>query len=290
MPESSNEKPTGVHRIWRMIAIGLILGIAARAVFTRASAKPIDPPPLSVRGDSLPAADPRLKTNLDHVDFDHVKLADALKSLVDRSGMNLVVGWDAMDKAGISRDAMVSVNLKNVALSAALDAVLFTVDPKHQSCWNVQAGVIEVTSVDAPNTQHLFVRLYDVERLIKHGESTPVLDDARMDELKKCITDNVATTTWKDNGGDIGSISSSPVSGTMVIIQTAQAHEQIESLLRVGAEIEVSSFLAAARRAELMAGKDRTHENEKDPIGGHRVVRRQRGVCRRGVSACIASN
>jgi hypothetical protein len=53
-----------------------------------------------------------------------------------------------------------------------------------------------------------------------------------MEELTICITDNVATTTWKDNGGDIGSISSSPVRGTMVIIQTAQAHAQIESLLR----------------------------------------------------------
>ena len=45
------------------------------------------------------------------------------------------------------------------------------------------------------------------------------------------ITDNVNTNTWKDNGGDVGSISSSPLRAVLLITQTPEAHRQIQSVL-----------------------------------------------------------
>ena len=53
----------------------------------------------------------------------------------------------------------------------------------------------------------------------------------RVDEIKKYITDNVNTNTWKDNGGDVGSISSSPLRAVLLITQTPEAHRQIQSVL-----------------------------------------------------------
>jgi general secretion pathway protein D len=53
----------------------------------------------------------------------------------------------------------------------------------------------------------------------------------RVDEIKKYITDNVDTNTWKDNGGDTGSISSSPLRAVLLITQTPEAHRKIQSVL-----------------------------------------------------------
>jgi type II secretory pathway component GspD/PulD (secretin)/tetratricopeptide (TPR) repeat protein len=53
----------------------------------------------------------------------------------------------------------------------------------------------------------------------------------RVDEIKKFITDNVDTTTWKDNGGDVGSISSSPLRAVLLITQTPEAHQKVQSVL-----------------------------------------------------------
>ena len=53
----------------------------------------------------------------------------------------------------------------------------------------------------------------------------------RVDEIKKYITDNVDSTTWKDNGGDVGSISSSPLRAVLLITQTPEAHRKVQSVL-----------------------------------------------------------
>jgi len=53
----------------------------------------------------------------------------------------------------------------------------------------------------------------------------------RVDEIKKYITDNVDTTSWKDNGGDVGQITSSPLRAILLITQTPEAHRKVQSVL-----------------------------------------------------------
>jgi hypothetical protein len=53
----------------------------------------------------------------------------------------------------------------------------------------------------------------------------------RIDALKKYITDNVDTTTWKDNGGDVGSLSWSPISTDFTVVQTPENQKAIQKLL-----------------------------------------------------------
>ncbi len=55
--------------------------------------------------------------------------------------------------------------------------------------------------------------------------------EQRIDEIKKYIVDNVASTTWKDNGGDVGSISSSPLRAVLLITQTPENHHAITKVL-----------------------------------------------------------
>ena len=53
----------------------------------------------------------------------------------------------------------------------------------------------------------------------------------RIDEIRKYISENVAPATWKDNGGDVGSISSSPLRAVLLITQTPENHRDIVKVL-----------------------------------------------------------
>jgi hypothetical protein len=53
----------------------------------------------------------------------------------------------------------------------------------------------------------------------------------RVGTITKFITDNVAQTTWKDNGGDVGSISSNPIYARIIVTQTAENQKAIQTLL-----------------------------------------------------------
>ena len=52
-----------------------------------------------------------------------------------------------------------------------------------------------------------------------------------VDDIKKYITDNVETASWKDNGGDTGSIASSPLRAMLLITQTPRAHRKVQAVL-----------------------------------------------------------
>ena len=55
--------------------------------------------------------------------------------------------------------------------------------------------------------------------------------EQRIEGIKKYIIDNVAPTSWKDNGGDVGSITSDPLRPVLLISQTASNHREIQKVL-----------------------------------------------------------
>jgi hypothetical protein len=85
------------------------------------------------------------------------------------------------------------------------------------------------TTANVPSSD-LTTVWYDIRDLTEDSELPPqgvINPDAHF--IKKTITDNVQTNSWKDNGGDIGSVSSC---GTQLMItQTPEAHRDIETLL-----------------------------------------------------------
>jgi hypothetical protein len=241
MPETTKPAsvPAGVHRLWRLVAMGLIVGIALHALWTRQTTAPATAAVLTVRGDPLPPPDPRLDQMLEAVDFDNAHFADVLGNLTDRTGINLVVAWDTLHKAGMDRESPVTLHLKHVSLATALDAVLLCVDKAHAVSWNEFGGIVHVTTFESEDHNHLLMRFYDVHRLIEKGypyEKNSSLTNypsptERLGWLAKVVSYNVHSATWKDNGGDVGSIAVYPP-GTLLIIQTTQVHRHIETFLR----------------------------------------------------------
>jgi type II secretory pathway component GspD/PulD (secretin)/tetratricopeptide (TPR) repeat protein len=53
----------------------------------------------------------------------------------------------------------------------------------------------------------------------------------RIDEIKQYIIQNVDNPSWKDNGGDVGTVSSSPLRAILLITQTPENQRKIVSVL-----------------------------------------------------------
>jgi hypothetical protein len=190
------------------------------------------------------------------IDFDchHVTLPVALKSLADRAGLSLQI--DPSDDLNSTR--FIELHLHQVKIADAVSAALFAYNPNAGLCWTATNRTLCIASVyDPEKSSQTIVKVYDINPLLPNGftpvsgavisnqnqaqtmtiSGTPIiitpafLQSLATDEIKKLITDQIQPSTWKDNGGDIGSIGS--IAGLLVIEQTPTAHHQIERLLHL---------------------------------------------------------
>jgi hypothetical protein len=246
--------PAKTDRFWRNLAIVLIIAIAANISlgYLRKPAQPPDALAFQVRQVVL-APNPKLDRILPAVDFDGIKLEQVLTDLMHQSDLNLVVLWTQINDDPVKKDVPVTMHLKNVSVATALDTVLSLGDPKHQLAWNEHGGVVTVATENSLDKSQLVVRMYDVKHILQanlHPVSPQLLswsntgqnllpqqsqpytqEELQLDEIKKLITDNVSSESWKDNGGDVGSISS--FGDLLIITQSEQAQQKIEAFLQL---------------------------------------------------------
>jgi hypothetical protein len=91
------------------------------------------------------------------------------------------------------------------------------------------AGIVVSTMEDLSREPRL--RAYDVHDLISSASTRPTAegDAAATESRKKLIMTNVATDSWRDNGGTVGTISS--FGGKLVVSTTDMVHLEIDRLL-----------------------------------------------------------
>jgi hypothetical protein len=100
------------------------------------------------------------------VGFDNVGLADAIYSLRDQQGINVIVRWRVLEAAGIDRDTPVTVEkMRNVPLGDVLEAVLAEASPEPgQLAYTVHKRIVTISTKD--DLEQLKVtRRYDVTDL-----------------------------------------------------------------------------------------------------------------------------
>jgi hypothetical protein len=208
--------------------------------------------PLATRVVMLdPTVDPRMRASLSAIDFQQIKLRDALQAIADKAGMRLVVDTNLE----LPLDAPIDLHLRNATVGGAMSALLKAVDGDWFALTQAN-GVITVTTQDRiDQSAKVVVRVYDVHQLV--GKAAKLLPETlgysvfltpsttlvpatssvyaaeaeETDQIIRFITDNVMPDSWKDNGGSIGSISHG--SSVLVIEQTERAHAQIAELLRL---------------------------------------------------------
>ena len=174
--------------------------------------------------------------------LDHVRLADAIDWIRDRTGMNIFVNWKTMKDSGISRDLPVSVDLHRVHASAALVALVDSaLDRSDQTLgYTIDEGIVQISTLDDLRAGSLDTRIYDIRDCLP-SRSNPNYTQA-VDQITQEIMDHIDPESWKDRGGACGSMRE--LSAQLIVTTYAENQKRIVYFLE-------NSRAALARRLGL---------------------------------------
>lgn len=153
------------------------------------------------------------------LDFNDAPLEQVLSVLQEEYGIPVKIDTPALDEIGISSDAPVSVNLRDISLRAGLKLMLKGLGLTYV----IEDEVLMITTPGEAETK-LKVCVYDVRNLIDPSKSSD------MDSLRDTIVSCVATESWAANGGGEAEIRSLRP-GLLVISQTRVVHDEVRALL-----------------------------------------------------------
>jgi hypothetical protein len=158
------------------------------------------------------------------VDIDAGSLQDALRSLHELTGANLLLSGPAATALELRGGPRVRLNLRDVTLGEALDALVWTAPPEVPLGYTVERSVIVVTTrVEAEGSA--FSRAYDIRDWLAASRRR----DEAADDLCAALTKSVAPETWRDSGGELGMIK--VADGFLVVTQTRRNHDRLRRTL-----------------------------------------------------------
>lgn len=169
------------------------------------------------------AEDPRdrLLASKVTLEFNEVPLREVLQSLSERLKTPIVLNGRDFEDEGIDTATPVTVNLKDVTLRSGLALILGPL-----SAIVVKRHEVLVVTTPIAAEQWMERRIYDVRDLARRD--APQDADQKQDPVSDIIATTVAPNTWSSQGGK-GVVKI--VDGALVILQTAEQHQQIEDLL-----------------------------------------------------------
>ena len=174
------------------------------------------------------AADKLLGKELAGLDLDKVSLTDAIDALRDTSDTNIFVNWRALEAAGVARDKRISIVLEKVTLRQALQLMLdAAAGGRDKLGMTVDDGVVTVSTV-ADLSRNTLPRVYDARDLVR-GADGRVVHPRRLKALQRLLMNQVEPKSWRDNGGDVGSIRE--LQGQLIVTQTPENQEAIKKFL-----------------------------------------------------------
>ena len=184
-----------------------------------------------------PQVQAQLGRALPELNFDGVALTDVIDFLRDVSGSNITVNWKALETAGVERNTPVTLRLKDVKFSQALNSVLASAGGNAKLRYTLEGNVIDITTGDdaggaagGGGAEHAAARpgeggraarlVYEVKDIAGGAEREAV--------LLKMITGSVAPSTWKEGGG---SGEAKFEGGKLVVTTTTENQKAIANLL-----------------------------------------------------------
>jgi len=188
---------------------------------------------------------------LPELNFAAVPADQAIRFIGEVAHVHLQIDWDALKVAGVERNTPITMRLRNCKASRALNVLLKEArnDPDTQPCFYhiLDDGQIHITTPQASKS-HLIERRYDLRPLITTAPGN-YSDRELADAVVKLIEDTVASDTWKNNGGEPGTIWVD--SGWMVVRQTHENQRSVERLMEQLWETRVTASLVSVERTFL---------------------------------------
>jgi hypothetical protein len=244
-----------VMRFKNVVAI-LLLGLIVQSpLFAGTSApasQPVDPDALSPEDAAVEAKlDQHVDERLKGTNYNAEALSHIFDDIADKSGLKIDVDWPALERAGVQRDSPVTAKIRDIKTSKALEFVFKSVegeDDEHHLGYRITHGTVRISS-NAELDKLRVTRSYDITDLLAGHPDRPVTQSKGMsgfatpsdevesreewlDDIMKYVTDNVRTNSWKDNGGDVGEISSDSTKNHLVILQTPEAQREVKAVLK----------------------------------------------------------
>ncbi len=183
---------------------------------------------VSLAGDDSPGAK-KIREALDsptQFEFMETPLQDVIDYLKNLHKIEIQLDTRALKDIGIGTDAPVTRNMKGVTLKEALQFVLRDLG----LTYIVTKEVLLITTPEEADSQ-LVTKAYPVADLVLvGGDSQGEGAEADFESLIDILSGTVKPTSWEDVGGP-GTIRENPISLSIVISQTQEAHEDIETLL-----------------------------------------------------------
>lgn len=189
----------------RNILVCFVLLIASMAAPSFAAAPATQP--LERRGEDL------LSRRIPDIEEKDAPVKEVLEFLCEQAQVNLVMATDA------SIYGNMSLKMKNVELHTALEAVTET----RGMGFELQGNNLVVFSLTSPPPSMILLEIYGVSDLVDYTA------EHEMSSLIETIKATVAPDSWRDTGGNAGTIRD--VNGSLVIKQLARNHREISLLL-----------------------------------------------------------
>jgi type II secretory pathway component GspD/PulD (secretin) len=102
---------------------------------------------------------------LPEMSFEGTTFTDAIDYFQDVTGANILVNSKALEAAGVDRSTQITLKLHNVKFSKALGEILDIVGGQTKLAYNVDEGVITISTADDLNRQ-VATEVYDVRDLL----------------------------------------------------------------------------------------------------------------------------
>lgn len=209
--------------------------------------------------------------------FDNVPLFKALAYISQSTGVPVDTDWRSLEQIGVDQTTTVSMTLGDQPARVVLEKVLKQVsrDRINKADSAINDGIMTVGSVDTIRRQTVTVTypiadmllfapdysdvpVMDLESKVGAGAKRLAVNDAfrkdvkavpdkkeRIRQIISVIEQGVDAETWKENGGDVGSITE--LNGLLVITNTAKNHKEITGLLSKLREIRQTQISVEAR-------------------------------------------
>ena len=223
--------------------------------------RPLGPPRPAAMTGPAPAVANRLAARVPQIRFTGQALSDVLDFLQDVTGLQIRVEWDALEAAGISRNAPVTANVADVNTNDALRAILESAGGGGRKAGHVSYSSTLLITTQSRLDSGVVCHTYDVRDLfpdaypiaqaqqIKGGNViAPPFPDPRfataqaavprMTDLIASIQRSVAEESWKARGG-AGHLDHTD--GWLIVYNTPAVQA------RVGYELEWRRWLRGAK-------------------------------------------
>jgi hypothetical protein len=180
------------------------------------------------------------------VEFQATPLSEVVAFLQATYKIPIIIDKRALDDVGLGSDTPVTMSLRGISLRSLLELMLREL----QLTYVVREQVLKITTTEEAGSE-MTLRLYSVADLALDPQRPLVVDapPSCYRTLLGLIASVVAPDTWDEVGGS-GSAAAFDPWGVVVVSQTRENHEALESLLATVRKVQRSTVSPSTLEAD----------------------------------------